>query len=126
MSTEIRHADRRSCPRSREAHLLTVTSGDSPTLGAHIHTGLTLDVSTLGAHIETPEPLVLGEELNLEIAFADRILLARGKAVHTEMLANGLCGAGIRFTSEGLHGANGRPGPGSRPRRRGEQPAHRQ
>jgi hypothetical protein len=82
---------------------LTVTLGHSPSFGAPIFAGLTLDMSTSGVHIETPEPLVLGQELSLEIAFAGQILIARGKPVHTEMLADGLYGAGIRFTSEGLH-----------------------
>lgn len=103
MFPEIRHANRRSCPRSREAHLLTVTSGNPQALGVPIHTGVTLDVSARGVHIETPEPLLLGQELTLEIAFADRIMRARGKTVHTELLADGLCGAGIRFSGEGLH-----------------------
>ncbi len=98
----IHLADRRSCPRNREAHLLTITPSGPKTLGTPVYTGLTLDVSDLGVHVETKEPLVLGQELTLEIAFADKILLARGKAVHTELLADGLCGAGIRFTGEGL------------------------
>lgn len=103
MSAEIRHADRRSCPRTREAHLLTVTPSEPPDLGTPVYTGMTLDVSDLGAHIATRQPLVLGQELTIEIAFADQILLARGKTVHTELLADGLCGAGIRFSGEGLH-----------------------
>lgn len=103
MSREIRHADRRTCPRRREAHLLTVTSGHSPTTGAPVQVGLTLDMNTLGVRIETSEPLVVDQELSLEIAYAAQILIAHGKAVHTEMLADGLCATGIRFTSEGLH-----------------------
>ena len=102
MSAEIRHADRRSYTRSRETHLVTVMPSDPQALGTPVFTGRTLDISDLGAHIETQEPLVLGQELTLEVAIADRILRARGKAVHTELLADGLCGAGIRFTGEGL------------------------
>ena len=100
--SEIRHADRRSYPRNRETHLLTVTPRDPRPLGTPVITGRTLDISDLGTHIETQEPLVLGQELTLEIAIADRFLRARGKTVHTELLADGLCGAGIRFIDEGL------------------------
>ena len=103
MSVDIHHANRRSCSRSREAHLLTVTPSTRSTLGDPVQPGLTLDLSARGARIETPEPLLLGQELTLEIAFANRILQARGRPVHTEVLADGLCGAGIRFTAEGLH-----------------------
>jgi len=102
MSAEIHHANRRSCSRSRETHLLTVTPSDPQARVVPIYTGLTLDVSDEGAHIETPEPLVLDQELTLEIAFADHIVLAHGRPVHTEVLADGLYGAGIRFTGKEL------------------------
>ncbi len=103
MPKEIRHADRRSCPRSRETHLLTVTPSGPQALGSPVHTGLTLDVSDLGAHIETPEPLVLGQELTLEIALGDHIRVTKGKPIHTELLPNGLYRAGIEFTARGLN-----------------------
>ena len=104
MTAEIRHVDRRCCRRSRETHLLTVTPRGSAVVGKPVYSGRTLDVTERGVQIETREPLALGQELKLEIAFAGRILCAEGKAVHTELLADGLCGAGIVFTGAGLRG----------------------
>jgi len=91
--------ERRKLPRVHALHLLAVEPRIAGAPGTPVYTGRTLDVSEVGAHIETTVPLVLGQELDLEIAVNEDTLHARGEAVHTEILPDGLYGAGIRFKS---------------------------
>ncbi|MDH3404303.1 MAG: PilZ domain-containing protein [Acidobacteriota bacterium] len=99
MAGKNKPRERRKLPRVQALHLLAVEPGGAGTPDSPVYTGRTLDVNELGARVEISVPLVLGQEVDLEIGVEDRILDVRGEAVHTELLPDGLYGAGIRFTS---------------------------
>ena len=99
MPEKTEPSERREMPRVKALHLLAVAPRAVGAPDTPVYTGRTLDVSESGARVETTVPLVVGQELELEIGVGDRILHVRGEAVRTELLPDGLYAAGIRFTS---------------------------
>ena len=99
MPEKTEPSERRKLTRVKALHLLAIAPRAVGAPGTPVYTGRTLDVSGAGARVETTVPLILGQELELDIGIEDRIFRVRGKAVHAELLPGGLYTAGIRFTS---------------------------
>ena len=89
-------SDRRRSARVRSLRLATLEPIGAGSAEAPVEVGRTLDVSEAGVRLETTRELRPGQELELQIAVADRLINCRGRVVHTET-SGGLVLTGIEW-----------------------------
>jgi hypothetical protein len=90
--TRSTRADRRRACRWRDKRLLTLQETGSE------HPGMTADVSPAGMRLALSRCASrVGEEVQINVAFAQEVMEVRGHLVHTQRLSWGML-AGIRFT----------------------------
>ena len=94
------NGSRRKASRVRSTHLLTVTKTKARE-ETSISIARTLDVSSAGIRVEVEvlSCVCIDDQLQLEIAVEDRVILAQGTVVHARRKEDHLVEIGIEFTS---------------------------
>ncbi len=98
------NGSRRKASRVRSTHLLTVTKTKDKAQAREetsISIARTLDVSSAGIRVEVEvlSCVCIDDQLQLEIAVEDRVILAQGTVVHARRKEDHLVEIGIEFTS---------------------------
>lgn len=93
--------ERRRYPRLDSLNLISYTHFDEKDLPENGGMGRTMDISKGGVTIQTHQSFSINSGLEMTIALAEKIIVARGRVVHALKVGNDLYDVGVCFSQIG-------------------------